>query len=118
MSEHTPGPWTIESPLSDQMSIVEAGKLSHEWRFIAQVDNGDLEDGFPQEVAEANAKLIAAAPDLLEALQNLAYYATRIAPPPYGHRCMWCEDCRRKAVSAARAALAKASPHSVRGGVA
>jgi hypothetical protein len=46
---------------------------------------------------------------LRDALQNLSYLAAHIYPPPYGHRCMWCGDCTRRAKDEARAALSQAS---------
>lgn len=51
--------------------IVQANLPAYEWRTIASIPQGDLEEGFPQEVVEANARLLAAAPQLLEALQAL-----------------------------------------------
>lgn len=58
MSGHTPGPWHINR---EQVEVIE-GKLSVEsddGYFIAQVDEGDAQNG--------NAQLIAAAPELLAA---------------------------------------------------
>lgn len=60
--KHTPGPWHINEDQKD----CGAGKLSIEAKdeyFIAQVDESVSQ--------EANAKLIAAAPELLEALREL-----------------------------------------------
>lgn len=61
MSEHTPGPWTVEAfdRLDKQIVI---GPYH-----IAWVDADDLS----HEEAAANARLIAAAPDLLAALQEV-----------------------------------------------
>jgi len=60
---------------------------------------------FTDEEAAAHARKIAATPQLIEALQNLAYYEARISPPPYGHNCRWCGDCVQRAKDDARAAL-------------
>lgn len=78
-SGHTPGPWAVEEPMDFELSIVEAGKPPHEWRFIAAcpLDDDDVETGFPREEAEANARLIAAAPLLLEALLGVVAVADR-----------------------------------------
>lgn len=64
---HTLGPWDVETPF-DGFSIVEAGKPTFEWRFIAHVPT-EKENDIHFLEAEANARLIAAAPDLLEALE-------------------------------------------------
>jgi hypothetical protein len=72
MSAHTPGPWAVEDPIFQQLTIVEADKQTYEWRFIASVDLVPYaEDDRPISVGEAtaNARLISAAPDLLAALQ-------------------------------------------------
>lgn len=63
---HTLGPWDVETPF-DGFSIVEAGKPTFKWRFIAHVPT-EKENDIHFLEAEANARLIAAAPDLLEAL--------------------------------------------------
>lgn len=71
MVDPTQGPWTVEDPMEHELWIVQANKAAYEWRIIASIPKGDLEDGFPQEVVEANARLIAAAPCLLAALKAL-----------------------------------------------
>lgn len=77
---HTPGPWSVEDPLGPEaLWIVEAGKQTYEWRCIAMVcqddptNDEDRDPVAPITEAEqiANARLIAAAPDLLAALQEL-----------------------------------------------
>jgi hypothetical protein len=71
-AKHTPGPWSVEDPIEHELSIVEAGKQDYEWKFIATVPYGGQNDGdFPRSVADANARLIAAAPDLLTTLRDL-----------------------------------------------
>jgi hypothetical protein len=58
MSAHTPGPWTaIETPESSH----------HDWRIKAT----RLFIGVATDNSEADARLIAAAPELLEALEYL-----------------------------------------------
>lgn len=65
----TPGPWTIEEPMgADNPWIVEAGKAVHEWRCLAIVPCDADDDEVPRLEAEANARLIAAAPDLYRLL--------------------------------------------------
>ena len=87
MSKHTPGPWNYKSPLevvgSDGTTIKLIG-LTH-----AQY-----------ETDEANARLIAAAPELLEALQLLS------ASLPLNHK------VDSKVVAKCRSAIAKAKGES------
>jgi hypothetical protein len=74
MSTHTPGPWNVEDYYHvrdnrDGLTIVHNG--NNQCRFIADLlpladDNGTMDCN-----VYANARLISAAPDLLEALQNL-----------------------------------------------
>jgi hypothetical protein len=50
-----------------ELTIVEAGKPTYEWRFIASCGLPDEEDNdFTLEEVEANARLIAAAPELYD----------------------------------------------------
>lgn len=74
-ARHTPGPWTIEYPMGDDLHvIVQANKPTHEWSFIATI-TADAEDGrdrIPKTEAEANAKLIKGAPRMLAALEKVA----------------------------------------------
>lgn len=58
MSKHTPGPWHIKYYLDCQHIVSNEGL----GRSVASNDRNDDED-------DANAKLIAAAPDMLEALE-------------------------------------------------
>ena len=65
-TKHTPGPWIL-TPDTDYRLNVE--QLNTGWQ-VAQVFACDPE-------GEANAKLIAVAPDLLDALRNLCAVAPR-----------------------------------------
>ena len=65
MSKHTPGPWAVGSA-SGHIETANAWRMS-----IAICYNKDSKaDGVSKEEFEANARLIAAAPDLLKALQT------------------------------------------------
>ena len=64
MSKHTPGPWPVRYDLSSLMQCPGA---------------------------KANARLIAAAPDLLEACQQMLYHAS-LGPDEVGNQ-QWAEDC-------------------------
>ena len=82
MSGHTPGPWHLRAD-DPCMVVCEA-----EYFAIADCAGGTDRD-------EANARLIAAAPDLLEALQAMC-------------SCEYGTDAALIAVRKARAAIAKA----------
>lgn len=90
MSKHTPGPWAATyKHLGDAPFVVESGQPGEPngGCYMAECYGPD---------AEANARLIAAAPELLEALELLLF------APPSG-----CVD--HHAIDAkARAAIAKA----------
>tara|TARA_S200002703_G_scaffold123010_1_gene108940 strand:+ start:24 stop:323 length:300 start_codon:yes stop_codon:yes gene_type:complete len=63
MSEHTQGPWKV----SNRFDIYEIGKYGFSGTYIGTTcGNAELPESIKQ-IDEANAKLIAAAPDLLEA---------------------------------------------------
>ena len=91
MSAHTPGPWvTIRSGMRDNSAVATIEEKPPEMEepnywLVAQANT--LRDEW-----EANARLIAAAPDLLEALEMLLEF------PKTG-----------PAITAARAAIAKAT---------
>ena len=63
MSKHTPGPWAVSSTERRYVREVN-GK-----RYVASCT--DSQDYRTYEEAEANARLIACAPEMLEALQDL-----------------------------------------------
>jgi hypothetical protein len=62
MSTHTPGPWRVSNPQSPECALVITDDLT-----IARAYVGDKAPA----TANANAHLIAAAPDLLAALKYL-----------------------------------------------
>ena len=70
---HTPGPWSVEDPLGPEILSIVAGegRTPYEWVHVAQVsvEKEDPFDPTPAQ-AKANAKLLAAAPDLLKALRR------------------------------------------------
>jgi hypothetical protein len=74
MSKHTKGPWFVES--DDKTPIYVSPVDRYEQIAICNVmviDEDDSESGdwINGEQTKANARLIAAAPDLLHALQNI-----------------------------------------------
>ena len=94
MSKHTPGPWAIKK--SPKAEAVTDGK---DWPWLVSYNDGGYEGYLAivqTENAKANARLISAAPELLEALENLERTA--------GLPAMQDDPAR----AAARAAIAKA----------
>lgn len=67
MSKHTPGPWVAYDDSNDgktnRIEIVAQGKT------VARIYHSVLDEDL------RNARLIASAPDLLEALNDLSWYA-------------------------------------------
>lgn len=64
MSAHTPGPWTV----GERRSILGRAFDKSEKQIVDQVRGGS------REAADANARLIASAPDLLAALKTIRAY--------------------------------------------
>jgi uncharacterized NAD-dependent epimerase/dehydratase family protein len=99
--KHTPGPWTALPEECDKPYVrIRGTRLG--WRFkIANVMNAGYDDPPEREVEEtrANAALIAAAPELLEALQEVFMIGDRLVSDVYGY------EFKEKA----RAAIAKAT---------
>lgn len=62
-TKHTPGPWFVATSMSGKMAIAQKEDMYS----IALIEKWRAEHG-------ANAKLIAAAPELLEALQSVLPY--------------------------------------------
>ena len=95
MSKHTPGSWRVGN------SFMESGVFSADGKTIVALTHGSARYYRRQEqIAEqdANARLIAAAPDLLEALMGLRLY---VDPMMGGEEV-------DNAIRAANAAIAKA----------
>lgn len=81
-AKHTPGLWEVEDPMGpDTLSIVQADRLPHTWVIIASVHSDDPDESGPrisQIEMEANARLIAAAPDLLDALERVEWWLSTV----------------------------------------
>jgi hypothetical protein len=67
MTTHTPGPWKIG--YSTVRPIIEIYRLADDRKSALTIAEIDCSQNFDE--AEANARLIAAAPDLLEALEEI-----------------------------------------------
>ncbi len=76
---HTPGPWPWKYTGDGKRIVIGEGLVEGPGGYeVAEVYSDDC----PAEVAEANARLIAAAPDLLEALQRMHQAFNAKAPIP------------------------------------
>ena len=122
---HTPGPWKLHEHYYGEPLAVDAedGRAWVVWsrriascdggRLIAEVSASTSRVGWPQadnrQEMEANARLIAAAPELLMALQALVdggWHAPDCNSQVFGDKC----DCGMEAkFDAARDAIAKAT---------
>ncbi len=75
MSKFTPGPWFLKPNRKYQEILISCGaepRLGYtSWDGIAVVYGSEDTPDIGFEVAEANAALIAAAPDMYEALRNM-----------------------------------------------
>ena len=67
MSKHTPGPWVV---VGSRTKYVEARLVGSLMQEVAACGPTLADEGYGQQ-QEANARLIAAAPDLLEALRGM-----------------------------------------------
>ena len=75
-AQHTPGPWGMETKRTSCGVCHQIGPWPHKWR-AGEAMSACIYDDYPSppegtDTMLANARLIAAAPDLLEALK---YYA-------------------------------------------
>jgi hypothetical protein len=95
---HTPGPWTVITVQAepDYFAAVDGPVIEPEWSFALQIADGIR--------VRANARLIAAAPDLLAALETLLDNGDD--PHPLSGRD---PTVRREDIGPARAAIAKAT---------
>lgn len=79
-TKHTKGEWQIGAMFeyyskSGSITIEAKGNNSREW--IAEAKGSHVNPGMGKDEWEANAKLIAAAPDLLEALQRFVDFVDK-----------------------------------------
>lgn len=100
MSKHTPGPWVAVGAMVENTHDYNPDICSCDLRSFGQ-------ENLWREYEEtlANARLIAAAPDLLQAIQGLLYMPDFDGTQPTS-------ATRRDAKPAARAAIAKATGDS------
>ena len=124
MSKHTPGPWFIWQELAMQRDDMGSDEIADELLYedthfiyagnpvectrsslrghsasICEIDSSiDFDDDASRETAVANAHLIAAAPELLEALKNTLHVLE-----------LYCEDFEKEIRNQARSAIFKAT---------
>lgn len=88
MSKHTPGEWFIQQELPTEFPGIESNVFGNCFSIVIWGNSKDYNDdggirGRTREEAMANARLIAAAPDLLEALIELRnFYIEMTGLPP------------------------------------
>lgn len=102
-SGHTPGPWFLAEDLEPEGSCLSRAVMATD-TFIAHVMFDDEDD----EQAEANARLIAAAPNLLAAGTVLLEAAERHI---FGDECKAERDALRAAIAKATGSHLKGHPH-------
>lgn len=105
-TQHTPGPWSVgpENCGSGRNVYHFRDYIAHTVGYNAKP--GSNQRTLTEQESEANAQLIAAAPELLEALQEcLRGVATPLSNHPWAVK-------QRKAHTQARAAIAKATGES------
>ena len=96
--KHTPGPWTTIEAKNFYLGYPGTVEIhAPDWDALAVVHVET--NGKPSEEGEANARLITAAPDLLEVLRSLTAVARRYLPDYDEH----------PEIQAADAAIAKAT---------
>ncbi len=69
--QHTPGPWAIERFYTEDQIMGEMVILCSNGRSIAKTNHSLISKNLPPAEILANARLIAAAPDLLTALKEV-----------------------------------------------
>lgn len=71
--QHTPGPWEVQEKCAYGYDIRSDYDNGWKWIAVAEGEHNGPENGWPDDIqSEANARLIAAAPEMLEAL--ITYY--------------------------------------------
>lgn len=110
VGEHTPGPWVAD----DLTTLICPELVSEDYHFVESVEPGShLYLSFSG--TKADALLIAAAPDLLEALERILQQADEGPRGCYGRDSGGHEDWKgsfHSRIEAARTAIAKATKGS------
>ena len=103
MSKHTPGPWKIhEHGVGFEVECANGNVVAQAQQVTA------LRQDTMQSARKANARLIAAAPELLEALSKFVEFAELHGEVVFSGGGMSAIDAMNACTSEARAAIAKA----------
>ena len=70
MTKHTPGPWTMHPRFDDGAEVCAIAPVA--WCSVASTHGASGSQVIDVDEARANARLIAAAPDLLAALHHIS----------------------------------------------
>ena len=68
-ARHSPAPWTVSKPWAGFASLRDGNGA-----LVFGLAAGDADERQPADVCAANASLLAASPDMLEALKSVAAY--------------------------------------------
>ncbi|MGP5757726.1 hypothetical protein [Pseudomonas aeruginosa] len=98
MSKHTPGPWHVGGPNKCTIYDKHGQRLANSFEGVMATQRTDSE-------CEANARLIAAAPELLEALKGML----EVYGGQYNDDCLPKSSSELDLIQQARAAIAKAT---------
>ena len=100
MTQHTPGPWKIQRhPNGKERRLVVVGKSG----MVADIDwNGEREN-------DANARLIATAPELLAAVKDAAHDIKYVISQPWSKRSQGDTETLRHRLNCLLASIAKAT---------
>lgn len=102
MSKHTPGPWGVRFFKSKEHRV-----SAPTWDTLAIV-HGNEDDAALDREGRANARLIAAAPDLLKALQDIRHHFVCGCDEAYTSRNRHAPECKAYELDDLDAAITKA----------
>jgi hypothetical protein len=90
MSKHTPAPWVLKIRPAEHDDNVTVAEIEVNGKYrggIARLQSAEHIDGIAKDELIANARLIAAAPDMLEALRlHQAWADSERTGPDYGEQ--------------------------------
>ena len=72
--KHTPGPWVLKDADQRLTRNIGVKQIGVGVTPICEIDLGNCDPSYPEYIAMANANLIAASPDLLEALKKWSVF--------------------------------------------